>query len=63
MTDERQGQPLKNEAGSLLDDTIFIRKMKMEEASIEEAVKDIIEKDGRIDILSKYLSLYITFRQ
>lgn len=51
VTDERQGQTLKEEAGSLLDDTIFIRKMKMEETSIEETVKDIIERDGRIDIL------------
>lgn len=44
-------QSLKAGAGSLVGVTLFICEMAMETSSIDKTVKDIVDTDGKIDIL------------
>lgn len=46
-------QSLKAGAGSLVGVTLFICEMAMETSSIDKTVKDIVDTDGKIDILGE----------
>ena len=49
---------LEKAAGNSLNDTLFIRELDVtKEDQIVSNVKYIVEKHGRVDILSKYLML------
>ncbi|XP_071812489.1 17-beta-hydroxysteroid dehydrogenase type 1-like [Apostichopus japonicus] len=51
VTDKNYFHILQKGVENLVDDTLFIIEMAMEMKSIEESVKDILQKDGHIDIL------------
>ena len=46
---------LKTKAGSTFDDTLFIRELDVtKQETIDKTVKDIVDKEGTIDVLSRY---------
>ena len=46
---------LKTKAGTALDDTLFIRELDVtKQDTIDQTVKDIVDNEGTIDVLSMY---------
>ena len=46
---------LKEKAGNTFDDTLFIRELDVtKQETIDQTVKDIVDNEGTIDVLSMY---------
>ncbi len=50
----------KTKAGSYFDDTLFIRELDVtKQETIDKTIKEIHEKEGRIDVLGKFRPLWV----